>query len=516
LSGGVNLTIQKFCGGSIFDKYSGHLLRGKRGDLTFAQIANAIQKMQKWLVNEQLEKGSRVVIALNNDVATVMLVIGFMRLGIPVTTFDPAATIDEAREMFEVIQPALLVAADETVATWESGGIPVSDGTVLSEDKALSFLDGGLMEPEVPTGSANPQIDPEDTCLIVYTSGTTGRPKGVVLSYRAVFSQSLSMAHHVNVDRSSIILNLFQFYQIGAIVNGILLAYLQGATLFRPYLKFSLDKTVDLLDRAASGRVTHFVAVPTLLNVLQSDRDRFAKVFRADHFHCFVSTADLLPEATWATAEKLSGKPVVNTYGLTEANTVTFTGRDLSDGRIGTIGRPNNCRIKLVDNGNEVAAGDSGEIAIFGETNMTGYFNDPERTTQCLRDGWFFTGDFGRWTEDGDIIYEGRRDDVIVCGGQTIFPGEITNALMKSDRLADAYAFGVPHDHFGEMVACCVVPECSEVSERELVTFLRDRLSPYKIPRRFYFVDAIPQSERGKVRRRDVITMISTQKGISS
>ncbi len=490
------------------------LLRTNSETVEYDDLFIALHALVGWFDKQGLSKGDRVVVAMSEDKNSVLLVLAMIRYGLPITTFDPNAPLAEAGGMFDVIKPKAVFAANKTLGDWRAAQLLESTCEVVLEESELKELLSRSAPADIgslPACVVSAEPDANDISLVVYTSGTTGRPKGVCLSYRAVFQQSLDMAKHIGITKDAIILNMFRFYQIGGIVNGVLLAFLQGATLFRPYPVFSLEKLADLFVQINRVKASHFILVPSFLSILLHHEKDFSRTFSKPSFKCFVSTADLLPEVSWRRAEELSGKIIVNTYGLTEANTVTFTDIEKHHPRHGTIGRPNDCWFKIVDeNRSPVASGKRGELAIAGKTVMDGYIGDEERTSQVLRNGWFYTGDFVRQDANGNFVYLGRDSDVIVCGGQTIFPAEISTHLMNHKDVAEAYTLGVPHQNWGELVVSCIVVRRKNLESTELAAFLRQHISPYKVPRRFVFLDEIPTSDRGKVRRKELLSLVTS------
>ncbi len=492
---------------------SGLLMQSKKDQLSYQEFFTDLAVLLAWFYKKDLKKGDRALVAMKEDKNSVLLILAMMRYGLSITAFDPDAPLAEAQQMFGIIRPKLVCAADKTMAEWKSAeALDVSCEIILAEGDLPSLLSQPLSSTnESGVNFVEPAED--DISLVIYTSGTTGKPKGVCLSYRAVFQQSLDMAKQIDITSKSVILNMFRFYQIGGIVNGILLAFLNGATLFRPYNIFSLEKLGDLYRQINEVKASHFILVPSFLSILLHRKQDFVQTFSMPFFRYFISTADLLPEAMWSIAEELSGKVVVNTYGLTEANTLTFSALDRDLPRRGTIGRPNNCRHIIVDeNRLPVAKGEKGELVVSGKTVMEGYFDDEERAALVLKDGWFYTGDFMWENSDGNLVYMGRKANVIVCGGHTIFPDEITAHLMDHEDILQAYTLGLPHESWGEVVVTCIVMKKKETSSNEIAAFLRGRLSAYKIPRRFVFMDIIPISDRGKVKRSEILSIINQNK----
>ncbi|MEO0444057.1 MAG: class I adenylate-forming enzyme family protein [Pseudomonadota bacterium] len=477
--------------------------------LSYAELFRLADGVCAFLQRQGIRSGDRVVLALESDFHTVVIFVAAMWMGVTITLLDSSAPEQETKNIVELFDPNHLL----LIPNWEVNWRFLTERqyqhkTILTI--AMPLFDKISSEAKKLKPYAAPSRLWEDPMMVVFTSGTTGKPKGVVLSYRAILKQSFNMGGGIAFGQKSRILNLFRFYQIGGIVNGILLALLHGGTLYRPYENFSFSMGEALLKLLIKKPVSHFIFVPNVLSCLFRHRAAFKAAFSIADFKFFITTAAPIADDLWMQVEAFTNKVVINTFGSSEINNVTFTATAASKNRIGTIGQLFDTECKIIDNkGQTVPSGDTGELWMRGETSMSEYLKSPELTQQVIQeDGWVNTGDLA-YERDGALVYVGRSVERIISGGHTIFPNEVTNALLSHPDIADAYTFGQAHGEWGELVACCIVAREPDLTTPVVVRFLREKLSPYKIPRKIVFVNSIPVTKRGKVRIQAVKELIS-------
>ena len=481
---------------------------GENTSLTYGDIFAKIDVICDLFERKGLRAGDRVAIALEDDAHAIIAYLASMWFGLELAIVDPGATEEENRKVLGLLEPDHLLLDPSFMST--SGFLeeaPYRSKTKIVFDGHL-FNDLARVEKDAVryTPASRSWDDPH---LIVLTSGTTGDPKGVVLSYKSIFMQSLNMGVGIDFGLGDRILNLFRLSQIGSIVNGVMLALLHGGTLVRPFQNFSFSLSRELLSKIAARPVSHFIFVPSMLSCLFREREAFLHAFSDPCFKFFVTTAAPISDDLWQQVETHTTKTVINTFGSSEVNNVTFTARTFADDRIGTIGQLLNAECKIVDEtGQNVPEGETGELWIRSDTRMSAYLNAPKLTEQVLIDGWVKTGDLAHRSGD-NLVYVGRSVESIISGGHTIYPTEINNLLLGHPQVADAYTFGKPHPEWGELVATCIVPDTSDLTAPQISRFLREHLSVYKLPRKIVFVDQIPLNDRGKVRIQDVQKLVS-------
>jgi long-chain acyl-CoA synthetase len=354
----------------------------------------------------------------------------------------------------------------------------------------------------VPHASArSPRCDskPEDLAYVVFTSGTTSAPKGVMITHRNLFVHLDTLSRVFAHDMNSAIFDGLPLSHVDGLVQGPLLVLANGARLVRPppFAAQALERHLNLV-RAKSA--THFIGVPTIYRFI----DRYAlhdDYFEAEEFVGFISSASKLDETLWRRLEQRFGKPVYNMYGLTETVTgglYAGPGRDL--GGFGTIGKPIDMEVRLVRaDGTPAAMGEEGEMWLRGDNVSPGYFANPTATAERYAHGWFRTGDLAVCRADGAYEIRGRIATAIVCGGLTINSDELNEALLSHPAVAEATTVGLPDDDFGEIAVSAVVLD-KGADEVELTDHCSRLLEPRKVPKRIVALPSIPRGDAGKPR----------------
>jgi len=338
--------------------------------------------------------------------------------------------------------------------------------------------------------------------LMLFTSGTTSEPKVVQLSHRNLAAQLETFLKVYDYDSQSNILNVLPLHFTDGIMHGPLVTFLTGATLFRPQT-FMVQELDAVLHGIYRDRITHFIVVPAILSIIDRLHTDFDQAFRTSDFRYIRSSGDRLPESLWRSIQSRFGVKVVNTYGLSETVCeALYCGPDEDRFRIGTIGKPVDCEIRIVDDaGEDVAEGETGELLIRGDNIMKGYFGQPELTAQVVTDGWFSTGDFAARDEDGFVKIVGRKKTLIISGGTNVQPQDVTDVLLEHPSVAEAVTFGLPDPVWGEMVASAIVLRegGEDIPVSVLMEHCRERLAPHKVPRVLKTMAALPRNPAGKV-----------------
>jgi long-chain acyl-CoA synthetase len=352
------------------------------------------------------------------------------------------------------------------------------------------------------TGQPAPEVEalemaPDDPAVIVYTSGTTGFPKGATLSHGNVVFAMQAKRRYLGIrpeDRLILFLPLFHCFGQNAILNAGLCA---GATLV---LQRAFDKDRVLHSIARDG-VTMLCAVPANCLVLL-DAATPAQMQGVRYCMSAAAPLPLEVETRW---QARFGQPIYQGYGLTETSPFASYNHERAH-RPGSIGSPiEGVQMAVVDvgDGHFLPPGQAGEIVVKGPNVMLGYWNRPDETREAIRDGWFHTGDIGRIDAEGYFSIEDRLKDMAIVGGYNVYPAEVENALYHHGAVAEAAAYGVPDPVLGERVRAAVVlkPDAA-VTEAELIARCRASLAEYKLPTAIEFVEALPKCRAGKVRKR--------------
>jgi len=363
----------------------------------------------------------------------------------------------------------------------------------IEVDAPSLFLPGRLPEPRL---AALRETDP---ALLMYTSGTTGRPKGCLLTQRNVVSGALFVQQAHALTAADRVLSSLPLYHINGQIVATVGPLAHGGSVVAPH-RFSVSEFWDLLER---HRCTWFNVVPTIISYLLATTDAAGRDLSRVRFGRSAS-APLPPELHRAFESKF-GLSIIETMGMTETAAPVFSNPlDPARRKIGSVGWPvgNRGRVRRAD-GVACAVGEIGEIQVKGDNVMREYFRDPGETARAFTaDGWLRTGDLGYVDGDGAFFVTGRLKEIIIKGGENIAPREIDDVLHAHPAVLEAAVIGVPDRHYGQDIAAYVVfKPGSRASEAELKAFCEVKLGRYKTPRTFRFLQDLPKGPSGKVQR---------------
>ena len=350
----------------------------------------------------------------------------------------------------------------------------------------------------VPGNTAAPDAEPRDVAVVLYTSGTSGDPKGVCLSFDNLVQNARASIEHARMNPAQVFLSVLpQFHSFGFTAMTITPLLLGAAVHYLP--RFS---PVTVVNTIAERKVTIFMAIPSMYAALaqmkQVDRAAFASVTLA------ISGGEPLPPKVAQAFEDRFGVPIYEGYGLTETSPVVSLNVPWAH-RPGSVGRPlPGIEISAVDQaGTPLPAGQDGELLIRGHCVMLGYHNRPEATAATIRDGALWTGDIGHIDADGFVYITGRAKEMIIVGGENVYPREIESVLAEHAAVAEAAVVGMADEVRGELpLAYVILREEASASAAELRNFCRERLAGYKVPREVRIAADLPRSPTGKILKR--------------
>ncbi len=484
--------------------------------LTYGRFIDRMGRINALLASKDIAQGARVAIVSEDPAMVAALLLACLRAGIAVVNLNPDMTPPERMNALVACDPAHLF-IDRAI--FEAGPLPAGLAhAVIEADTGPSGLIGKLLKRGAPgTGQGGLRAEIEATApapfpqaiapgtigLMLFTSGTTSAPKIVQLSHANLAAQLSTFGKVYDYDADSRILNPLPMHFTDGILHGPLVAFVTGATLYRPR-RFNVHELGALLDGVYRDRITHFNLVPAMLSLMDRLGEEYRSVFATDEFRYIRSSGDRLPEALWRAVQDRYGVRVINTYGLSETVCeAIYCGPSEQTFRIGTIGKPVDCEIRLVDGeGNDVPEGVAGELVIRGGNIMVGYLGRPDLTEAAIdADGWFRTGDLATIDAEGFVTITGRKKALIISGGVNIQPQEIVDALMTHPAVAEAHVFGLPDPVWGERVVAAVVarPGAAQPDEAALTEHLRALVSANKVPRAIRVLEALPRNPAGKV-----------------
>jgi malonyl-CoA/methylmalonyl-CoA synthetase len=451
-----------------------------------AQLAHA-------LVAAGCRPGDRVAVQTDKHWQVLALYLACLRAGLVYLPLNPGYQRAELDYFFSDAQPRVIVCGPERL------GLIVTlarDATVLT----LDAHGGELVDRAAPhpTSFVTAISRPDDLAAIVYTSGTTGRSKGAMLTHRNLASNALALVETWGFTHGDVLLHALPIYHVHGLFVAIHCALLSGSRmLWLP--KFDAHEVAALLPRA-----TVMMGVPTFYSRLLAESTFTPASCRT--IRLFVSgSAPLLPE-TFAAFERRTGQAILERYGMTE--TGMNTSNPLDGARVGgTVGRPlPGVELRVVaDDGAPCAAGQVGGVEVRGSNVCAGYWRMPEKTRdEFTSDGFFKTGDMGEWAPDGPgqgyLRLVGRAKDLIITGGLNVYPKEIEERIDGMDDVVETAIIGLPDADFGECVVAVVVAKPGHaLTEAAIIATLKADIASFKVPKRVYFVDELPRNAMGKV-----------------
>ncbi len=454
--------------------------------LTNSQFLEAVRRAGASLRRLGVSRGDVVAIMLPNTASFVVSLFAAWRLGAVVTPVNPS--LRPAEVQYQLADADAKVLIVDTVPEFETGGRQV----VIAGDLTAQPADGRL-DPA--------HLDDDALALLIYTSGTTGRPKGVMLDHAnliAMCRNVIDVFALTGADHSLLILPLFH---VNGIVIGTVSPLLAGGRITVAG-RFSPDTFFNRVERSGA---TYFSAVPTIYTMLcglPDDVNPDTSSVRFAICGAAPASVELLDRF-----ESRYGIPIIEGYGLSEGSCASTVNPLDGKRKAGTVGLPlPGQTIRLVDaSGRPVADGEAGEVVIKGPNVMRGYLNRPEETAETIVDGWLHTGDIGRFDEDGYLVLVDRAKDMIIRGGENIYPREIEAVVHQCPQIAEAAVVGQPNPVYGEEPVLFVSAHPGRQLQVDLIReHLHESLSKYKLPVEITILDELPKNAVGKIDKRSL------------
>ena len=472
--------------------------------LTFGELAGSARRVAALLAREGLVPGAHVSVVMPNGLATVRLLLGAMAGGFCVNPVNLLSSPEQMRYVFDHSDSGVAFASPEWAPRLRELASGIARGLrVVEVDPDAPELPGERGE---DARSPLPPVAPESLALLMYTSGTTGKPKGVMLSHANLVANALAISAEHALGPGDRVAAVLPLYHINAFAVTMLAPLAHGGSLVMP-ARFS---TAKFWPMATGAGCTWINVVPTIVSYLLEGEAAPREALSRIRF-CRSASAALPPEHHLAFERKF-GIGIIETMGLTETVAPAFSNPlDPARRKVGSVGRASGCEARVVDDrGADLPDGSPGEIAIRGPQVTAGYYKNPDATAAAFfPGGWLRTGDIGRRDADGFFFITGRIKELIIKGGENIAPREIDEVLLRHPAVLDAAAVGVPDRHYGQEIAACVVRrEGASCSEDDLRAFCHEHLGRYKTPKAIHFVDELPRGPSGKVQRLKLLDIL--------
>jgi len=488
------------------------VVRGERA-LSYGELFERVDGLGALFARRALSHGDRVLIATEDPAEASALYLASLRCGLVAVPFDARATPEELGAIVRQVEPRLVFADRTAPGRLDTETIAVATRRPSLRERLLGTAVPPSTYPKllrnVDTAPLPERISEAALGHVLFSSGTTGGPKGVELTHAALFAHARTLARVLDYGASTRILNLLPWHHTDGIAHGPLLLSQVGLTLHRPERPFRVEDAEGVVDTLHRERITHLYLTPTLLGLFLRLVDERALGSR--ELRLVVCSGDHLPESLWRRFEDRFGVLVVNLYGLTETvSGALYSGPAPETRRVGSLGRPVDCEIRIdPETGDENGVG---ELLIRGEHLLRGYFRDPDATSRAMDDGWLRTGDLVRCDADGFVRFVGRAKNVIVRGGVKVAPEEIAAVVGSFPGVREAVVIGAPDALWGERVCCfATVGGAAPPSSERILELCRERLGSERRPSEVVVVDELPRVASGKVSAQALRDLLSAR-----
>ena len=463
---------------------------------TYAEMHERVSRIAGWLESLGVKRGDRVGVLALNSTDDLDIIFATWRIGAIHLALNFRLTPGELDYIIGNAEPVLLIHDREMSKTVEALSVTIDQIVETEGQGAESEFENQIAN--APLIERQVELTPDDQCMLMYSSGTTGRPKGVIMTHRMMLWANINAITSLDCNQHMVSLSVMPLFHIGGLQVFALPALYAGGTAV-VLRTFEPGTTLSAFSDPELG-VTHFLGVPAIYNALRDHPDNA----KADltRVRVALAGAEAVPESLvhWWHARGLS---IQEGYGMTEnvASCCVVGKQDVSDhvGSAGKTLRHTEVRISRED-GSEAEAGESGEIWCRGPVVTPGYWRRPEANAESFIDGWFRTGDIGSRDAEGFIYIEDRLKDMYISGGENVYPAEIENVLYELDAIREVAVIGVPDERFGE-TGCAVVAlqDGRELSAEAVLAHCQPRLARFKHPGHVVFVSELPRNATGKV-----------------
>ncbi|MEH2042168.1 class I adenylate-forming enzyme family protein [Nostoc sp.] len=478
----------------------------EENSFTYKQLNQLANRLANSLSGLGIKKGDRVVLFLPNIPEFIISYLGILKIGAVVVSVNVMLKSNEVSYILNDCAAKAIITTESLVENVPEADLPELQHILIAEGSTKKGITlAKLMESA--SGNADAiEIDRHTPASIVYTSGTTGFPKGATLSHGNIISNMYSQNRCCGMqpdDRLLLYLPLFHCFGQNAILN----AALNVCATIILKRRFDFEQ---ILNAIATHQVTMFFGVPTVfINLLNSDLSGY----NLNGVRYYFSAAAPMPIEVAQTWRDKYGKVINEGYGLTETSPCASYNHDLKY-KLGSIGAPiENVEMKVIDdNGRQVELGELGQIVIRGPNVMLGYWNRPLETAEVIKNGWFHTGDIGWVDEDGFFYIVDRLKDMINVSGFKVYPTEVENVIYQHSSVTEVAVYGIKDAIKGEIVqANIILKQGKIISEEQILKFCSERMAKYKIPCAINFVDSLPKTPTGKILKRVLRQQSSSQ-----
>lgn len=463
---------------------------------TYSQLWSAANGLALHLQTQGVKTGDRVAVLAKNKVETVILFFALQRLGAILVPVNFRLTAPEVDYILNDCKPKILFYELDFKSIVDNLTQTASKVCFEHEDGLINLVKKSLTHIEQISFKSNH----ESPCMILYTSGTTGFPKGAILTHKMLFWNSINTTISLNVVAEDVTISFAPLFHTGG-WNVLLTPFIHRGGRIVFFEKFD---ALPILKACEEEKVTLLFGVPTTL-AMMSAQEEFKNTDLSSIRYMIVGGEPMPLNLIQTWHQK--GVPIRQGFGLTEFGPNCFSLNESdAENKMGSIGRPNfyvNVRV-VDDNNDDVQPGEVGELLLNGPSRMQGYWNNPTATANAIKDGWLHTGDLVRYDEDYYFYVVGRKKEMFISGGENVYPIEVERVLQSHPQILEAAVIGVKDNKWGEVGRAFVVAKTPPPSTETLQQFCRQNLAGYKVPKYFTFINELPKGDSGKIQKRSL------------
>jgi acyl-CoA synthetase (AMP-forming)/AMP-acid ligase II len=485
-------------------------LKDSKRAFTYPEANKRVNKLAHSLLSLGLKKGDKVAVLLENCIEIVEVYLATAKTGLVIVPINFRLVGPEVKYIVDNSDARAMVVYDEFTPCVDGirqnlAGIKAENYIIVGEERA-GYREYEAFIEEAPESEPDVQVEPHDPWILIYTSGTTGKPKGVVRSHESHIAFYLIDAIDFGFNEHDVCLNIMPLCHINSTFFTFTFIYIGGTAYIHPARSFRAEEILEIVERE---KITFISLIPThyslLLNVSEEGTRRDTSSIRK----LLCSSAPVSKDMKLAIMEFFPGVELYEAYGSTEAGIVTILKPEYQMKKLGSIGFESlgTDFVKILDEaGEEVGVGEIGELYSRGPMLFDEYYKLPEKTTASFQGEWFSAGDMARRDEDGFFEIVDRKNNLIITGGEHVYPSEIEKLICTHPGVLDVAIVGLPHEIWGEAVTAFIVPKDLDdpPSEEEIIAFCRDRLAGYKRPKAVHVLapEEMPRTGSGKVLHR--------------
>jgi len=491
-------------------KFPNHIaLKDKEKSFTYPQLNQRVNKLAHSLLDLGLQKGDKVAVLLENCVEIVEAYLAAAKTGLVIAPVHFRFVGKEILKLMENSDAKAFIVHDEftpILQTIKKELIQISsDRYIVVGEKVKGYKEYEEFIKDSPDTEPEDEIECSDPWIILYTSGTTGVPKGVVRSHESYIAFFLINSVDFGFNEHDVCLNVMPLYHVNSTFYTFLFLYLGGTAYIHPARHFNADEILEIIEKE---KITFISLIPTHYNLILNASSKAKKRDVSSIKKLLCSSAPVSKSMKKDIMKFFSGVELYEAYGSTEAGLVTLLKPEDQLRKLGSIGfeAVGTDLVKLLDeNGNEVGIGIVGELFSRGPMMFNEYHKMPDKTKSSFRGEWFSAGDMAKRDEDGFFYIIDRKDNMIITGGEHVYPSEVQEIIISHPDVFDVAVIGLPHEKWGEQVTAIIVPrEKSKLDEKMIINYCRDKMAGYKRPKKIIFIkdEEMPRTPTGKILHR--------------